>query len=56
MERQQAHDDLRTLIVMILGLLHKSDERYLLAQQIAKRHGFSELLNDRTGKYEGGDG
>jgi hypothetical protein len=55
-ETHQFHADLRSLIVMILGLVPESDERHLLAQQIAKRNGMVELLNDRLGKYEGGDG
>jgi hypothetical protein len=55
-EAHQFHADLRSLIVMILGLVPESDERHLLAQQIAKRSGMVELLNDRLGKYEGGDG
>jgi hypothetical protein len=56
MEARQIHSDLRSLIVLILDLLPESDERYLLAQQIAKRNGMVELLNNRVGKYEGGDG
>ncbi len=56
MEARQAQKDLRTLIVMIIGLLPKTDERHQLAQQIAYRHGMVELLNDRLGSYEGGDG
>lgn len=47
---------MRKLIVIILRLLPRSDERHQLAQQIASRHGMVELLNDRVGIYEGGDG
>lgn len=56
METRQAYSNLRSLIVMILSLLPESDERYLAALQIAKRNGMVELLNNRVGKYEGGDG
>jgi hypothetical protein len=55
-ETRQIQTDLRSLIVVILGLLPESDERRLLAQQIALRNGMVELLNDRVGIYEGGDG
>ncbi|MEQ1600393.1 MAG: hypothetical protein HOP04_00550 [Methylophilaceae bacterium] len=56
METQQTHKDLRNLLVMVLDILPKSDERHQLAQQIASRHGMVELLDDRMGVYEGGDG
>ncbi len=56
METRQIHVDMRLLIVMLLGLLPEADERRLVAQEIAKRHGMVELLNNRLGKYEGGDG
>lgn len=56
MEHHDIHADLRRLIVIVLGLLPPSDERRQLAQQIASRHGMNELLDDRVGVYEGGDG
>jgi hypothetical protein len=56
MEALQMHTDLRSLIVMVFSLLPESDERHQFAQQIAKRNGMVELLNNRVGKYEGGDG
>lgn len=56
MEAREIHADLRSLLVLILGLLPESDERHLLALQIAKRNGLVELLNNRMGQYEGGDG
>lgn len=56
MEARQTQTDLRTLIKMVLELLPKPDERYQLTQQIASRHGMVELLSDRVGSYEGGDG
>ncbi len=56
MEAKQIHSDMRLLIVMLLGLLPETDERHRIAQQIAKRNGMVELLNNRVGKYEGGDG
>jgi len=55
-ESKQIHVDMRWLIVMLLGVLPETDERHQLAQEIAKRHGMVELLNNRLGKYEGGDG
>ncbi len=56
MEAKQTYTDLKTLLVIVLGLLPKSDERSMIAQQIANRHGMVELLHDRVGVYEGGDG
>ncbi len=56
MEARQTQTDLRSLIVIVLGLLPESDERHQLAQVIANRHGMVELLHDRIGVYEGGDG
>lgn len=56
MEQLQTNADLRKLLAIIFALLPKSDERYQLAQQIASRHGMVELLHDRVGSYEGGDG
>lgn len=56
MKTRQIYSDLRSLIVMVLGLLPESDERYAATLQIAERNGMVELLNNRVGKYEGGDG
>jgi hypothetical protein len=56
MEILQAHKDMRNLLLMVLDMLPKSDERHQMAQQIASRHGMVELLDDRVGVYEGGDG
>lgn len=56
MEAKQIHSDMRSLIVMLLALLPETDERHLITQEIAKRNGMVELLNNRLGKYEGGDG
>ncbi len=53
---QTAHKDMRNLLVMALELLPKSDGRREVVQQIASRHGMVELLDDRMGVYEGGDG
>ena len=56
MEAQKTLTDLRALIVIVLENFPKSDKCYQLAQQIATRHGMVELLTDRVGEYEGGDG
>lgn len=56
MEQLQTYADLRKLLAIIFEVLPKSDERHQVAQQIANRHGMVELLNDRVGSYEGGDG
>lgn len=56
MEARQIHTDMRSLIVMLLNLLPETDERRLIAQEIARRNGMVEFLNYGAGKYEGGDG
>lgn len=56
MEARLMQSDIRSLLVILLGAFPESDERHVLAQQIARRNGMVELLDDRTGKYEGGDG
>lgn len=56
MQAHQTYMDIRKLIVIVLKLLPKSDERHLIVQEIASRHGMVELLNDRVGSYQGGDG
>ena len=56
METHQVYSDIRSMIVMLLKILPESDERRLLAQQLAKRYGMVELIGNRVGTYEGGDG
>lgn len=56
MQTVDIHSDLRQMIIIILGLLQKSDVRRQFAEQTALRYGMVELLDDRVGVYEGGDG